>query len=412
MLAQILLFTAFTNAQIHLSLESTSRLNKRGIILATELTTNTTLFLSFFGKLQVGTPIQKLDILFNTNSPNSWVKALNCNDVTKCITSSTRFNSSNSTTILIKNGSSLINDNGRYIDGRLINDYVTFGNGKTRFDFIEASNSANSVLPGEIGLMKYGVNTPTFIDSLKSIVNSSIDDRVFSFWIDETNEIAELIFGGVDTNRYIGEIKWIPSLNSSQSWTIFMGDIRFIGSNAITSRISVGAQFSATFDTSTTFAVMPKLLAKQLNQRIGAILFQEISSDVGEFYTVSCVKVSSLPTIEFSFGDSTSPVIASITPNEYMIPIGSYCLSAFVGQDVDHFIVGNSILRRWYAVFDMDNSRVGLAIAIRTSILAGTVSRNLTLYKREFGEDQDLMYYNGARGYFGVLFLVLVFFFL
>jgi hypothetical protein len=55
----------------------------------------------------------------------------------------------------------------------------------------------------------------------------------------------------------------------------------------------------------------------------------------------------------------------------------SVCISSFFGSELDSetgLILGNSLLRRWYSIFDKENGRIGLAEAIRSD----ASFRNLT----------------------------------
>ena len=103
--------------------------------------------------------------------------------------------------------------------------------------------------------------------------------------------------------------------------------------------------------------------------------------------TVDCSKRDSLPDMSFRFGGRDY----KITAHDYIMELGSggqaQCISSFTGLDIPEplgeststhgaratpltlgatgpiWIVGDTFLRKWYTVYDMDRAAVGFAKA-------------------------------------------------
>lgn len=81
-------------------------------------------------------------------------------------------------------------------------------------------------------------------------------------------------------------------------------------------------------------------------------------------YTIECDKKSSLPDMSFTL----SGYNFTIGPDEYILEVQGSCISSFFGMDLPEpvgplAILGDAFLRKYYSVYDLGNSAVGLAEA-------------------------------------------------
>jgi saccharopepsin len=58
----------------------------------------------------------------------------------------------------------------------------------------------------------------------------------------------------------------------------------------------------------------------------------------------------------------------TIGPYDYILEAGGACISSFQGMDIPEpagplAILGDSFLRRWYSIYDLESDTIGLAKA-------------------------------------------------
>ncbi|XP_044538956.1 gastricsin-like, partial [Gracilinanus agilis] len=170
---------------------------------------------------------------------------------------------------------------------------------------------------------------------------------------ENSNNGGEVVFGGVDTNMYTGDIYWAP-VTEEAYWQIAINGFS-IGGQA-TGWCSGGCQ--AIVDTGTSLLTAPQQIFSELMQYIGA------QQDENGSYLVSCSNTQSMPTITFNINGVDFP----LPPSAYVLPsTSSYCevgimptyLPSQNGQPL--WILGDVFLRNYYSVYDLGNNRVGFA---------------------------------------------------
>ncbi|KAJ3042913.1 Vacuolar protease A, partial [Rhizophlyctis rosea] len=377
--------------------------------LKIEGNTGTTLF-SYHGPVDIGTPSKTFRILFDTGSSRLWVqgpaaaRTLRGPNVFDCSTSSTCTNTNQRAEEI------------QYVDGTTINgvyvkDTVTLA-GLTISDlqFEEATTAVSPVsqstgasdIDGIMGMSFPQTSSSLFSSSSSNgppqfwqtlIDKKAVTSGVFSYYIDETEENGALVWGGIDTNRFGGQLQWIDVLpigsggvfSSSQTYAYWQ--IKIDG-------VSVGQQtvpstsLNAVWDTGTSLAVVPRSVAQSINSALG---LERLTNSEPYLYGTVCPSGNAYPNtpdITLNFGGKTF----TVRPNEYYFrqPLDDgrgtlACISGFAGQNIQsatggannapNAIIGNVLLRRFYSVFDTPNRRIGLAIANRAADVGG---QNLT----------------------------------
>ncbi|KAL9538550.1 hypothetical protein MBANPS3_010850 [Mucor bainieri] len=241
------------------------------------------------------------------------------------------------------------------------------------------------------------------------VANNVISDPVFSIYLNKASSygwVGEIIFGGVDSSKFTGNITYLPvaSLSSTKSssnkkratlpkndsnyyWMVEGQGVAVTNSSSSSATTTNGTDsntildlsFSSTsafiLDTGTTLTYLPSKIAQQV---VEAFAGQDYTIDAGSgAYIISCDAAKSTTQFELKMGPSASadPVVLSVPASQLVIPLdaetadaANYCLfgiaptsSSSVGSNL--YLVGDSVLRSTYMVYDMGNNRVGIAAA-------------------------------------------------
>lgn len=317
----------------------------------------------YYGPISIGTPPQYFKVVFDTGSSNLWVPSERSSYL--CIPCKlhaqyyhTRSSSYyfNGTKFTIKYGTGKVT-------GLIAMDNVSIAGLEVKGqEFGEIIRM--SVIPfilakfdGILGLAFSRISvkkmTPVFIN----MINQNVVSRpIFAFWlrrVSSSNYGGELHLGGIDNNRYYGNISYF-NITSETYWQFALSDV------SINSRslyfCEEGCQAIA--DTGTSLIVGPTYEIAKLNSRLGAT-----ANFLGQFY-FDCDVISSLPNVAFTIG--TKKFL--ISPKSYVLNIKGVCLSGFAGIELSKplWILGDIFLTNYYTVFDMSTSpsRIGFAPSI------------------------------------------------
>ncbi|KAI9268595.1 aspartic peptidase domain-containing protein [Helicostylum pulchrum] len=241
-----------------------------------------------------------------------------------------------------------------------------------------------------------------------------IKDPVFSIFlnsISETGWAGEIMLGGIDDSKYTGELNYLPvasltakssssSGNSSSSggnsgyfyWMVYGQGLGVknsnTGNNPGWKLREVGAYI---LDTGTTLTYLPTSVASDIVAAFAGPDGFALDRQSGVFI-VDCATAKSPARFELVMSQSSkvsaSPLVLSVPAKELVIPIdtssadtattcmfGIAPLGGSGGIGANMYLIGDSVLRSAYMVFDMGQNRVGLAA---TKDLGGTVSINGT----------------------------------
>ncbi|CAI9101387.1 OLC1v1038697C1 [Oldenlandia corymbosa var. corymbosa] len=227
----------------------------------------------YYGEIGIGSPPQRFIILFDTGSSDLWVPSAKCYYSIACWVHS-KYKASKSlsytqigTPVVIRYGSGSIS-------GFMSQDHVQVGNIVVQNQvFIEAAREGAlsfvvAKFDGILGLgfqeISIGENVPVWYNMLNQ---NLVHEKVFSFWLNRdqnAREGGELIFGGVDSNHYVGQHTYVP-VTKKGYWEFEMGDFR-IGN---VSAGSCDEGCAAIVDSGTSLLAAPTAVVAQINHAIG-----------------------------------------------------------------------------------------------------------------------------------------------
>ena len=324
----------------------------------------------YYGEVGIGTPPQKFKVVFDIGSPYLWVPSSKVSKLKLVMYMHSKYDSCKSSTYEPYGEPMNITYGSGQVAGFLSRDTVTIsGLSVTNQTFLEVVKSRMGlpywldIFDGILG-MGYPCDErmPPLFNNL--IAQGLVAEPMFSFCVndkgnDSDKGSGELLLGGIDHSRYVGDITWLP-VTKQKYWQGHMDGLKVAGDDA---GCVGGCEVIA--DTGTSVNMLPVADARVLNARLGAESITPAGFIV-HLYAFNCTTLHELPNVSFVFGGRTF----EMTPEDYVIKIKFLgfvqCLSTFFGFPMlvgldNTWIIGNKFLLKYYNVFDMGNHRVGLA---------------------------------------------------
>lgn len=312
----------------------------------------------YFATVSLGTPPQDFKVVLDTGSSNLWVPSSKCTSIA-CFLHA-KYDSSSSSTYK-QNGSSFeIRYGSGSLSGFVSSDTLDFAGLKIKDQlFAEATEEpglafAFGRFDGILGMGYDTISVNHITPPFYELINQKlIDEKVFAFYLGDNNKDSgdggEAIFGGYDSSHYTGKITWLP-VRRRGYWEVSLDAFTF-GKQTLELDNT-----GAAIDTGTSLIALPSDLAELLNKEIGA------TKSWNGAYTIDCAKVPTLPDITFHFSGHNFSLPAS----DYILETQGTCISSFQGLDIPPplgpiWIIGDTFLRKYYSVYDLEHNRVGLA---------------------------------------------------
>ena len=330
----------------------------------------------------VGTPGQKVTLILDTGSSDTWVNPVcdTANLPADCRTFP-RFDYTKSTSIKMTN----------------VSDVLVYGSGNASVQYVLETvligcmyilatspyrKPANSALPVAakiinqvIGIAFESHNIPLGILGLSPPLGGRnkypyvldtmatqglIHSRAFSLdlrGIDNPN--GALIFGGIDTGKYIGALAKLPMLSPAQSpnggnrYYVTMTGVGVTFPDGTMGKAE-GLSVPVFLDSGSTFSFLPTPIYEAFTA-----LFSDGQRDPkSNYFFVPCGVKQLAGSIDFYFGSKT----IRVSLNDIIWKVQERCILGVLPDD-DEPMLGDTFLRAAYVVFDQDNRNIHLAQA-------------------------------------------------
>jgi len=316
----------------------------------------------YYGQMEVGTPGQTINVVWDTGSSNLWVPntrpwvATTHHNIYEHAKSSTY--KANGTQFKIMYGSGPVS-------GYFSSDTVSFGGfSLPDFTFAEVNDYSGlgiayriGKFDGILGLGWDSISQGKVPTVMKKLVESSqLDQPVFGFFLGNHAD-GELEFGGVDPKHYKGEFTWVP-LNTETYWGVELDGVK-LGSDTI------GSTKKAIVDSGTSLLAGPKADVDAIATKLGAQCI------LGKEYTIDCSK--DVPSLTFNLGGKEFV----LSKDDLVLQQnGATCLIGLMSIDVPAgplWILGDVFMRKYYVQFDWGQKRLGFAAGATAADSAASV---------------------------------------
>jgi len=323
----------------------------------------------YYGPIEIGTPGQEFNVIFDTGSSNLWVPSQKCSIFELACRTHNRYDSSKSSTYK-ENGTEFeIRYGSGSMSGFLSADTTCMaGVCVTDQTFAEATHEPGlsfiaARFDGILGMAFPKIS----VDGVPPVFNNMVDQGVvdapvFSFWLNR-NPDEELggvmVLGGSDPTLYEGNFSYVDVVEPDY-WRISvdglaLGDEENIGCNGGCMGI---------VDTGSSLLVGPPSEVKAINKAIGGT---EIIPGQGQ-YMVDCNTIDSLPILTFTINGKQYP----LSGKDYILQVTqlgqTQCISGLTGLELPMgpwWILGDVFIGGFYTEFDMGNQRVGFAKSVQ-----------------------------------------------
>ncbi|KAG0076767.1 hypothetical protein BGZ90_008212 [Linnemannia elongata] len=327
--------------------------------------------------ITLGAPPQNFTMVFDTGSSDMWVPAQAC--VTPVCLTLIRYNSTASTTYRAENKPFDVKyGDGSHVSGVTAIDSVTLSGTKIAnqsfgLAAVDDSTIAKKGVEGVIGL---GFGAVANIKGYSTLVETLISRKnltqpIVSMWMGRQRmggategSGGAVIFGGVDTTKYVGNFTWAPIIDKS-SWKIKFDGVSIAGK-------SLGLSGNALIDSGTSLIIVPSKVASIFHEYIpGAIEAPQVG------WILPCN--TSVGDLNFTISGQQFRVPAEELVVLFRIPgYAEYCKSAIdvsSSSSDNDWILGASFLKNVYSVYDYRSLMIGFA---QPSNIYNTLS-NITL---------------------------------
>lgn len=303
---------------------------------------------AYFVKVQLGSKRQQLYMLLDTGAGSSWVMGPTCTDAA-CSKHDT-FGSAQSTSFHAIEKEFSVSYGTEAVRGKLASDMITVAGATFDYTFGLASSTSDTFtsfpFDGILGLSMSRGSNDNFLEKLTAA--HKLDKNMFCVALNRAADgqnKGEIKFGATNPEKFTGAITYTPLSSKDGEWAIQMDDVAFDGKKA-----GVGGVKSY-IDTGNSLIFGPQDKVAKIHS-----LIPGANSSTGQTYTVPCDTEKPLT---FTF----SGVDYKVYPQDWISlkNAAGECTSNVYGNDVamGSWLIGDTFLMNVYAVFDMDQKRIG-----------------------------------------------------
>ncbi|KIW71031.1 hypothetical protein PV04_03249 [Phialophora macrospora] len=337
----------------------------------------------YYANITLGTPAQPLRLHIDTGSSDLWVNTASssfCQSSQNPCDGGTYSSSQSSTYRLVNDQFNISYVDGSGAAGDYVSDTLEFGGvtlNNFQFGIGEVSSSQQGVLG--IGYMSNEVqvqraNMDPYPNLPQALLNAGhIASNAYSLWLNDLDaSTGEILFGGVNSDKYEGELATVPILSTSGQYfelTIALTGVANAGTD-LSSSSSLPA--AVLLDSGATLTYLPNDITQEIYNAVQAVY----QTDVGAAYA-PCTLASSAATVDYTFSGVTIKVpydelFLSAGTNNFGQPITfadgeEACLFGIAPAQDGIAVLGDTFLRSAYVVYDLSNNEISLAQTVFNS---------------------------------------------
>ncbi|KAH1979617.1 hypothetical protein KXW88_007074 [Aspergillus fumigatus] len=329
----------------------------------------------YFCNVTLGTPGQALRLVLDTGSSDLWCNAANstlCSDSNdSCNISGSYDPSSSSTYAYVSSDFNISYADGTGAVGDYATDILHIGGSTLRnlqFGIGYSSTSSEGVLgigypSNEVQVGQYGKDT--YPNLPRAMVDQGlINSNAYSLWLNDLeSNTGSILFGGVNTGKYLGELQTLPiqKVNGRYSeFVIALTGVAFESESHHKTYSSDALPAAVLLDSGSSLTYLPDSIVENIYRDLNVAY--EPSSGVGY---LPCKLAGNNINITYTF---SSPNI-TVMIDELLLDAGDLrfrdgaraCIFGIVPAGDSTAVLGDTFLRSAYVVYDIANNEISIA---------------------------------------------------
>lgn len=329
----------------------------------------------YFANATIGTPPQSVRLHIDTGSSDLWVNTptseLCLSEGGYCDDAGVYSANASSTYSYVSSDFNISYVDGSGASGDYVTDTISIG--ATTLKSLQMgigyqSSSVEGILGigyavNEVQVARFG-KTPYENLPAKLAANSMIQSNAYSLWLNDLDtNTGSILFGGVDTAKYVGSLQTLPIQRRAESFAEFL--ITLTGVTLDDAPIAQNLVQAVLLDSGSSLTYLPDKITEALYQKVNA----QYSAEDGTAF-VPCSLANTNATLDFTFSSPTIKVpmnelvirIPTTTGRQLTFTDGTpACLFGVLPAGSMVSVFGDTFLRSAYVVYDLDNNEISIA---------------------------------------------------
>ncbi|KAH8821654.1 aspartic proteinase precursor [Xylogone sp. PMI_703] len=328
----------------------------------------------YIANATVGTPAQAVRLQIDTGSSDLWFNTPSSQECqsrrSPCSLTGTYEANSSSTYSYVASDFNITYADGTGASGDYATDNFTIGGislASLQFGIGYRSTIGQGILGVGYALLETQVASgrgPYNNLPAQMVADGLIQSNAYSLWLNDLDSsTGSILFGGVDTAKFQGELQTVPIQKVNglfQAFFITLTDLSF-GDQVVASNQSQ----PVLLDSGSSLTLLPDSMVEALYQALDA----QFDSSQGTAF-VDCNLSQNSTTLDFVFSGATISVALSelliragtSTGQQLLLPNGApACLFGISPAGNLNSVLGDTFLRSAYVVYDISNNEISLA---------------------------------------------------
>lgn len=209
----------------------------------------------------------------------------------------------------------------------------------------------------EVQVNRFGLDAyPNLPQKLKD--DGTISSVAYSLWLNDLDaSTGSILFGGVDTDKFSGQLSTLPIIQESGVYAEFIIALTDMGIGGNKTSLFANSNVAVLLDSGSSLMYLPDEVTTALYTQFNA----QYDSNQGAAF-VDCSLANQQGSVEFGF----SGVTISVPYNELVITAAvsrgqPVCILGIAPAGNSISVLGDTFLRSAYVVYDLSNNEISLA---------------------------------------------------